>query len=242
MFSPGPALVAAFATLFLLLRRSNEDRLVLALAGAFIAFFLIFHKHSYYLLPIVPFAALATAELLSSIRRTRIRTASVVVLVAVLSFYSVLMLGGHKLGRNELAVALSQVPEEAGVAVETVRSFDESYGAIISYYRPRAEIRHDAAAQFPRDRPTFFVGAVEAPATYRFPGGVIVRSEVVGLTLLGLTFYQVPPNPHFFRNGPIQAQRFQDGGFIGFERVALPVGVTALDGRMPYLSNYDPDS
>jgi 4-amino-4-deoxy-L-arabinose transferase-like glycosyltransferase len=242
MFSPGPALVAALATLFLLLRQSNEDRLVLAIAGAFIAFFLIFHKHSYYLVPIVPFAALAIAELLSSIRRTRIRTASAVVLVAVLSFYSVLMLGGHKLARNELAAALTQVPEEAGVAVEIVRSFDESCGAIISYYRPRAEIRHDAAAQFPRDRPTFYVGAVEAPATYRFPGGMIVQSEVVGLTLLGLTFYQVPPNPHFFQNGPIQAQRFTDGGFIGLKRIALPVGAAALDGRMPYFSNYDPDS
>ena len=81
-----------------------------------------------------------------------------------------------------------------------------------------------------------------APATYRFPGGMIVQSEVVGLTLLGLTFYQVPPNPHFFQNGPIQAQRFTDGGFIGLKRIALPVGAAALDGRMPYFSNYDPDS
>jgi hypothetical protein len=85
-------------------RRTAGDQLVLVFAAVFLAYYVGFHLHSYYLLPIAPFAALAIGrgvasafEAQGSAWAWRIAVASI--LCASMVFGSVVMMAGKKWGR-----------------------------------------------------------------------------------------------------------------------------------------------
>lgn len=104
MLFPLTALLAAGGLVYAGWRRQAGDKLVLVLTAAFLAWYLAFHLHSYYLLPLAPVLALAVGRLCGGLLADRIpghrmRLVLVSALLVVMMFASVLMLGGQKWGR-----------------------------------------------------------------------------------------------------------------------------------------------
>jgi hypothetical protein len=104
MVFPLAAIAAIVGVVVMVRRRSAGDTLVLALAAVYLLYYIGFHKHSYYLLPVAPFVALMVArgvvsafEEVGSATAVRAGLASVL-LVAMLSG-SVVMMGAKKWGR-----------------------------------------------------------------------------------------------------------------------------------------------
>lgn len=99
------AVIAAIVGLVVMVRRGSAgDMLVLTLAGLYLLYYVGFHKHSYYLLPVAPFLALMIArgavsafDEAGSVRE--VRAALVSVLLVAMLLGSAVMMGGKKWGR-----------------------------------------------------------------------------------------------------------------------------------------------
>lgn len=105
--------VVAIAGVFVMAqKRESGDRLVLVFLGFFVLYYIGLHKHVYYLLPAMPFVALAIARACMGIfdreyPAQRARIAGATVLLALMVLGSVLTMGGQKWGRwspGELAL------------------------------------------------------------------------------------------------------------------------------------------
>jgi hypothetical protein len=104
MLFPAAAILALLGIAYMLFRRTAGDKFVLVFSAIFLAYYVPFHLHSYYLLPAVPFLALAIGRFIAGgfSERFRIpiaRSVLLAILVAAMVLGSVLMLGGKKWGR-----------------------------------------------------------------------------------------------------------------------------------------------
>jgi len=104
MLFPVAGVLALAGLAFAAWRRSKGDKLVLVLVGVFLGYYILLHFHSYYMLPMTPFLALAIAAVTVDAfsRHYRARAARIVLvvsLVACMTLFSLVMLGGQKWGR-----------------------------------------------------------------------------------------------------------------------------------------------
>ncbi|MFH0861511.1 MAG: glycosyltransferase family 39 protein [Candidatus Altiarchaeota archaeon] len=233
--SPLIAAVFTLGMLYAAYRRRKEDTLPIAFCALFIAFFLAYNKHSYYLLPLAPFAALISARLLSNIKKEKLFAAAAALLAISGAFYSVLMLCGNKYGYDEYR----RLPQLYDSGAKPVILIDEliagNYIDGLRYYNPAAEIVNI-------DRIDASVGET-LPVDYNRTVYVLLhRSEIkieklpkaeqdrllksasltdrYSLVLFGIAIYEIPLNPHFFTNRPIHVSIAPPITTFGIIRVA----------------------
>ncbi|MFH1055419.1 MAG: glycosyltransferase family 39 protein [Candidatus Altiarchaeota archaeon] len=121
-------------------RLSEHDLLPTTYLAVFLAFFLVYNYHSYYLLPVAFPAALLAAKVVCSITDGRLSQLFTAVILAFLLLNSLLMLGAQKYGYNALRDLPSKIRPGEGSAVVISDSVDGSYGPIVRYYLPGTEV------------------------------------------------------------------------------------------------------
>lgn len=103
MAFPLAALAALGGLVFMGWQRKVGDKLVLALAAVYALYYVQFHFHSYYLLPLTPLFALAVGRVVMGLGKDRnlkaLRITVVAVLVVALCFGSFMMMADKKWGQ-----------------------------------------------------------------------------------------------------------------------------------------------
>jgi Gpi18-like mannosyltransferase len=220
--SPMVALTFAVGLIHTANKRRQEDLPPLLFCLISIAFFLLYNYHSYYILPLAPFAALISARLLSRIKTTKIFAAATIIIVASGLFYGLLMLCGNKYGHEEL----KRLPQLYGQGTKPELMITEliagSYIDGLRYYNPDAEIvdlkRGDlkAGEMIPLDytRPIYSLihrTEIQADKLPKEAQEMLfsnsAKSDRYALVIFGFVFNKNPINPHFFTNGPLQINR-----------------------------------
>lgn len=135
MVMPVTLVVAVVAVGYLIYKRSPGDRLVLVGLAAYTAFYLVFRFHSYYLLPLTPFIALAVGRLAYSLgrRAPRITWTAVGALLLTMLIATAMMMGGNKYGNWS--------PQSVPAAIGGVDSNTVIYSTqeILGSYQPMVE-------------------------------------------------------------------------------------------------------
>lgn len=154
MLFPFAALLALAGLVFAGAKRRAGDKLLLVFVAVYAAFYLAVHLHSYYLLPLAPFLALAIGRLCAGLLRQRVprtgvRVALVVSLVAAMAFGSVLTMGGQKWGRWS-PMSLERKPPAGFTAVRLYfePAMNGTLGPTTSLMRPELSASPASVADF----------------------------------------------------------------------------------------------
>ena len=104
MLFPPAGLLWAAGLVWLGWQRKAGDKLLIVLTVGYLGWYIVFHQHSYYLLPLAPVFSLTVGRvcagpLAEKIPWPRVRPWLVVALATAMVFASLLMLGGQKWGR-----------------------------------------------------------------------------------------------------------------------------------------------
>ncbi len=140
MVFPLAAIIAGAGFIFVLCEHKVGDRLLIGFLVVFFAYYLAFHLHSYYLLPLAPFVALVMGRACAGLLPDRIpsvaRTVFVVVLVGVMSLGAVVTMSGQKWGRWS-PMSLGAAAARSGVTrvVSDSKSF-EFFGPVVTLAYP----------------------------------------------------------------------------------------------------------
>jgi len=204
---------------YLLFRRGVHDRLPVVFSLVCTIFFLVYNKHSYYIVPLAPFAALVCAKAVSSIRDGRFVFSILAVLFISCVFYSLLLLCADKYGYEEFKRLPNVYSTEERPVILLNKAFEENYLDILRYYNPGADLvlqsGLDAAPgemlRLEYGRPTYLllhrseVDFNKVPEDRRV---LLMRGsvpdDVYAPVFFGYVFFEEPVNPHFFINGNLQ--------------------------------------
>jgi len=209
-FSPGIAVLIALGFVASLAAWKSDSgvRLAFVLAAAFGVFFFFVHKHSYYVLTLLPWASLLAGRALSRFRPAPLRlglAAAAGVSAVFLSFVDVTAM---KLGFDEFdgfQRVARKLPGRAHPLLISQEMWD-SYSTVLWLADPRAELSvpdslsAEADGRLRLAPGTLFVEFV-SPQTQAPPTGWLFSRERFGLTVFGWTFVEAHANPHFFRQG-----------------------------------------
>jgi len=227
VFSPLVALALAAGVVAAFSRPSSGERLLLCLTAAYGLFYLFFHKHSYYLLAILPFAAILFGRLADGIRPNVLRRLLVGAVLVSSAFVSVIDVTGMKLGFSEIrrfADAVHALEEPVGRVVAEGVVVD-NIGIVLDLYVPGLQVWRIADAppghegervDIPRD--SAWLLFVASPEDTEGPGLRLFMRERYMLELFGWSIAEAHRNPNYFRQGGYQLIR--TGGFWSF---GLPV-------------------
>ena len=200
-FSPAVALLSVLGVVVALWRlRDRAVLLALCPLAAFAVFCFFVHKHSYYLLTLLPWSAVLAGRALSGL--PRVVRGGLLVLVAVSgAFVSAVDLCSIKLGFSEFASfghAAAELPGETHL-YRTGPDVRESYGTVVQLYDPKARLLSGAAAPSGSEE-TWLLAFV--PPQARIPsGGWLFERERYGLELFGFSFAEAHENANFFSQG-----------------------------------------
>lgn len=222
--SPFIALVLVLGVLDAARRRSREILFAGLCLLAFGAFYLFLHKHSYYLLAMLPFGAVLAgnaAEALASRRRLWIALLGAV--AATGTFFSLMDLAGMKLGFGEFAEfgrRAAAIPASAH-PVLVRREIRDNYGTVIQFYDPRARLFSvedlaadpDGRLRVPDSNSPLLLSFVSPQAT-EIQGGWLLTRDRYALEVFGWSFAEAHANPHYFREGEYVVER--TGSLIDF--------------------------
>lgn len=224
-FSPLVAVLIAAGALAALWRPrpSRETLFVLIPFGSFMVFYSVVHKHSYYLLTVLPFGALLAGRLVVSLRPRLLRVGLIVAAAATGMFVSLVDLTSMKLGFTEFAdfgQIVSGLPGATRSLLVT-REMLESHGTVLIFYDPSARLvtledlprETDGRLDISIDASTYVLSFVP-PQTRRPARGWLFDRERYGLELFGWTLAEAHANPHFFRQGAYIRER--TGGLLDF--------------------------
>ena len=201
-FSPLVVLLSGIGVIAALRRpRDRSTLLVLSSLLAFSIFCLFVHKHSYYLLSLLPWGALLAGRALAALPRA-LRAAVLALVAGSGAFLSAVDLCSMKLGFSEFAALGHTAAEFSGERhlYRVDREMRDNYGTVIAFYDPKAVLLVEGEkAPEPGEelRLLTFV-----PPQARIPaGGWLFTRERYGLELFGFAFAEAHENPHFFRQG-----------------------------------------
>jgi hypothetical protein len=192
------------------LKRRLEVPVVYAIV--FLAFFIFYNKHGYYILPLAPFAAMIIANAVSDIKWKKIAILAVAVLLLSGAFYSIIMLCASKYGFEEYK-RLTNLYEQENAQFLTGSIISGSYMDQVRYYNPNVEMveldkmRLGEGEMIPLDygRPTYIL--MHSSEIDLKDYQIEARSEMLkraayadkyALVLFGTVFYSAPRNQHFF--------------------------------------------
>jgi hypothetical protein len=257
MMFPLTAILATAGIVYVAIRRLDGDKLVLLMVAGFVAWFVAFHFHPYYLLPLAPVLCLAAARLVEAVLEriplASVGAASVVVLVALMGFASVLMLGGAKWGRwSPMAYSPSPDPGYAtlrllydpsmeGVFGPTMRLMPSQLGAASG--GPRELV----AMSPPEDTEVLLLnGSYQAPdGLYAQPVRVIDETWIrpvlfgyaIGQTVLDTGNGKRFTTAQYFQNSSWRAERIAPWWAFGFASTPVKSGFYLYDkGSFPALN------
>ena len=222
-YSPVVSLLLLAGAVLAVLRPSRARLYVALPLVSLTLFYLFVHKHSYYLLGLLPFLAVLTAEAAEAWLRPPLRRFATGAVLLTGAFVSLVDLTSMKLGFTEFAQLGAQVraaaaPPRNFVVDEVVRG---NAFPIVAYYAPGVSVL--AADQVPaapdgrlKVPPAtdllFFTNPNERAA----PGVDVFTRNRYGLTLFGVTLASAHPNPNFFRQGPYVFKRTGPPWDFGF--------------------------
>jgi 4-amino-4-deoxy-L-arabinose transferase-like glycosyltransferase len=220
-FSPLIALLLAAGVVAALPALSRVILFVLLPLSGFALFYLFVHKHSYYLLTVLPFAAALAGRLVSRFSSRALRLACAGATALSGSFWSLVDVTSMKSGFTEFEQfgrAAAQLAAADHVLVID-REMADSYLPVIRFYDPKARITviEDAAVEeggrlrLPREN--VFLLKFVPPQTPAPPAGALLTRTRYGLGLPGRTILEAHPNPHFFRQGRYFAEKADAFGF-----------------------------
>jgi hypothetical protein len=223
-FSPLIALLLAAGIVAALAVRSRATLFALLPMTGFALFYLFVHKHSYYLLTVLPFGAALAGRLLSQLRSGGLRIACLSVVALSGAFWSLLDLTSMKSGFTEFAQlqkTATQLPGAKHVLLVD-REMSDSYAPVIRFSDSKARLMviedvpaaADGQLRLPQ-ADLFLLKFVPAQSQAPPEGWLFTRTRY-GLTLFGRTILEAHPNPHFFRQGRYFVEK--TGGFFEFGR------------------------
>jgi 4-amino-4-deoxy-L-arabinose transferase-like glycosyltransferase len=207
--------------------RSLGDILVGAELVTALIFVAIFHFHTYYLLVLTPYVALAAGRGLSEIsgKSAAVSTGVTAGLLIMLSFSSILMMQGAKWGQwspQQLAPAVANSSEHVTLRVDAALN-DNLYGPAFDFYFPGRAIREGAPIP----------SGTEVLATLRIDkqrtGGPMFVMHSVRPVFFGYQVWQIPPLPNYFTNGRLRVERVGPLWRFGLSETEIPLPYVLVD-------------
>ena len=213
-FSPIVAVLLVLGLLAAIPRPSRETLFALLPFLFYAAFYLFVHKHSYYLLFLLPWGALLAGRLLARLPARALRGTVLVLVAASGAFVSAVDLCSMKLGFSEFAgfgrTAARLPGNEHRYLVDAEMA--ASYGPIITFYDPKTRLA--VAGSAPSAQADSYL-LIFVPAQARTPqAGWLFERERYGVEIFGFSVAEAHVNPHFFRQGSYVLQR--TGGPLDF--------------------------
>jgi hypothetical protein len=223
-FSPPVTLCVLAGVILALARPSPEAMLVLFPLVAYAAFFALVHKHSYYVLTLVPWGAILAGAALARIPSAAARRGIVGVVAAGAAFVTLVDLTSMKLGFTEF--------EEFGRAARAVaggpypllvtQDMIDSHGTVLNFYDPRAQLvaldrlprAADGRLALPEESGAPWILSFVPPQTRSNGGAALLYRERYGVELFGRTLAEAHANPHYFRQGAYVVEK--TGGLLEF--------------------------
>ena len=223
-FSPVIALLLAAGVAAALARPSRATLFALLPLSGFAVFYLFVHKHSYYLLTLLPFGAALAGRLASRLRPPGLRVALAATVALSGVFWSLLDVTSMKSGFVEFAQFGKTAAELPGPEHHILvdREMNDSYEPVILLYDTKARLtviddtpaEPDGKLRLPQK--DLYLLRFVPPQSQKPPAGWLFSRTRYGLHLPGATVLEAHPNPHFFRQGRYFLEK--DGGSFGFGR------------------------
>jgi len=209
--SPPVALCVIAGVVFALARPSREAMLALFPLAAYAAFFALVHKHSYYVLTVVPWGAVLAGAALARIPSAAARRGIVGVAAAGATFVTLVDLTAMKLGFTEFEEFGRAAGAVAGGPYPLLVTQDmiDSHGTVLNFYEPRARLvaldrlprSADGRVALPEDSGAPWILSFVPPQTQSHGGAALLYRERYGVELFGRTLAEAHANPHYFRQG-----------------------------------------
>lgn len=230
MLAPILAVAALVGIGVLATKRSSADKLVLSFLAVYSVFFLFFNYHSYYLVAVLPFAALAGARAIWTLfAKTGRRVAVAVALALVVTLpFTLLVLSSKKWTMLRLDGAPA-ILERAGyqpdaTALGESSVIDGRHGPAVGYYFERAgypapTLYSTSQSEIPSASGQRLVLLGDGlsdplPGTRRIaPLRLTVGSPIVA----GWMFRMQPSNIHYFTPGDVSAEYVGPAWWVGID-------------------------
>jgi len=226
-FSPPVALIAVASFIYFIRRASRADLLIYIAIVIYGLFFIFLHKHSYYMLPIAPFAALMGARLWQG---GNFKAVLLAVVCGATILISIFLLCGMKYGWDSFKI-FGQTLEKAKIERVTILTDGRllgNYGPILAYYAPKAEIANITNMKAGKDGivPLNYRNGLVILLDYKFPENLkfTIGMDVVGPELFGYVFYRYKKDglasPHEFSSGEIAIVKKAPFYKFGIKKIA----------------------
>lgn len=222
-FSPLIALALAAGIVAAVPAPSRATLFALFPACGFSLFYLFFHKHSYYLLTILPFGAALAGRLISRFPSRGLRIACAAAIAVSGSFWSLVDVTSMKSGFVEFEQFGKAAAELPGAEHRLLidREMNDSYLPVIEFYDPKARFTVIENAQAEEDGRLrlppgdLYLLKFVPPQAQAPPAGRLFTRTRYGLGLFGRTILEAHPNPNFFRQGRYFAEEAGGVFFLG---------------------------
>jgi 4-amino-4-deoxy-L-arabinose transferase-like glycosyltransferase len=210
-FSPPVTLCVAAGVAVALVRRTPPLLLALFLFGAHAAFFAVVHKHSYYVLTLLPWGAILAGAAFAGIPPDAVRRTILGVAAAGAVFVTLVDLTAMKLGFDEFAEfgRESKAIPDASYPLLVSQDMVDSHGTVLNFYDPRARLvamqtlrrGPDGRLTLPEAASRPYLLTFVPPQTRSAAGGALLERERYGVEVFGRTLAEAHPNAHYFRQG-----------------------------------------
>ncbi len=212
LMTPVIAVLAVAAIGYLLYKRGSGDKLLLLSVAAYIGFYLFYNFHSYYLIPLTPFVALAVARATFALaRRVPHITWAWAVLLPFLLVATLVLFAGNKYGRWDAEQVRASIPAPlAGATVFDTFDVSGSYQPALEYTLAPARVvelpgdfQQNPVLPSAETSRTYLLTSLEPQSSDGVAPEYIAAyyERITSVVICGVEIGQVPPNPHFFANG-----------------------------------------
>jgi len=189
-------------------RREPGDLTVAAFLASMVVFLMLFHYHTYYLLPATPILALMAGRGLGAVNGARFRSVVAILATVVLvgmALSSALMLSGNKWGQWSPVVLQGIAAQSPGSTSVVVAAglWDNSLGPAMQLYLPKDTVIREGGKVIPGAKQTIFIG----PADGHDPEARQLAQTRVRPVIFGCALWQDPANVNFFQNGRWVAEK-----------------------------------
>jgi len=124
-----------------LIKRDKYILYIILLGVPFLALYFVLHVHSYYILGIIPFAALTAAVQFRFIKSTRIRISLLTIVLMLAAFNSVMVLASQKWDQDRFKLLSDDLNEIRKPIVLVIQDeLYRNYRSLFFYYVPDAKI------------------------------------------------------------------------------------------------------
>jgi 4-amino-4-deoxy-L-arabinose transferase-like glycosyltransferase len=231
------------ALVYVAWKRESGDKLAIAFIAVNLLFYVFYHFHTYYLLPIAPFTALAAARAIDAIRERipALGWATFGVFVACLSLGAVVTLAGNKIGSFSPAEIEPALGVEAdGADLWADWSIWANMGPAVDMYVPNMTVQklpqgtyEPTFEQLATGKRSFLLTpyiAQDPQTGAALPGLVQFEEHPNEVVLFGVSVFQIPQNRHLMANGPWQVK----WGAYPFFTFGLKPSATPQPGPLIY--------